>query len=167
MSDCRTGLSELSELSDQRQTVAERVTAGFTVGMTVGTVGTVGLLSDYCRTTVGLLSESTVGLSDQGAQGQGAVARGEICPSNALLQEHVGTLRRQKCPLRAYRRLQHPEHGTGADDWRRGAAAGMSAGVRVEFCGNGSLRRAHGRHDVGNALHVALAYLFILGRSAV
>ena len=81
------GLSELSELSDegvlselsdcrtdgrQWKTVDERGAMSCTVGITVGhcrNCRTFGLsdLSD-CRITVGLLSESTVGLSDRGSE---------------------------------------------------------------------------------------------------
>ena len=70
LSDCRTvGLSDCRTCGRQWQTVEERMTTGITVGMAVGllsdcrTVGlaelsdcriTVGLLSDYCRITVGI-----------------------------------------------------------------------------------------------------------------
>ena len=76
MCDCRTavGLSDLSDLSDPHLTVSDSTRTcdrsellSDTVGLLSDTVGPVGL-SD-CRTcrTVGLLSEVTVGLSDQGS----------------------------------------------------------------------------------------------------
>ena len=96
MSSCTVGLSD--GLSDCRTRGRQWQTVREHAAMELLSESTVGLLSDYCRTTVGLseycriLSDKPVGLSDRGSEFRAASTMNASCRLDSSHSNRIWTM---------------------------------------------------------------------------